>query len=153
MIQFRPIGSVRNGIIDSHGDTPWSEIESEIILEDAWREALDGLDQFSHIWVIFHLSHMGAEIQPRVHPMRADWLPLVGLFATRTPNRPNPIGVTAVQLLSVNGTTLRVRGLDAFDGTPVLDIKPYLARGDAKANTRAAEWVAQYWATLPPESP
>ncbi len=151
MIQFTPIGTVHNEMVESHRDTPWTQIESEIVIDERWREGLDGLDQFSHIWVIFTFHRVSRDVSPRVHPMRAEWLPLVGVFASRSPSRPNPIGISAVQLLSVNGTTLRVRGLEAFDGTPVLDLKPYLERGDSKTNTHAAEWVARYWATQPPE--
>ncbi len=149
-ITFKPIGTVHNGITESHHDTPWSEIESRIEIVDEWRAALDGLEQFSHIWVIFNFDRVAYTHETHVHPMRRDWLPLVGLFATRTPYRPNPIGISAVDLLEIKGGTLRVRGLEAWDGTPVLDLKPYLERGDSFAHTRIADWVRQFWATLPP---
>jgi formylmethanofuran dehydrogenase subunit E len=78
--------------------------------------------------------------------MKYNDLPLVGRFATRSPSRPNAIGICAVELLDVRGTVLRVRGLDALDGTPVLDLKPYLERGDAITNTRVGAWIATGWA-------
>lgn len=146
MIQFKPIGTVRNAIRAARRDTPWDKIESEIIIADEWRDALDGIEQFSHVWVIFYFDRMPACASPRVRPMQREDMPLVGLFATRAPTRPNPIGIRAAQLLGVRGNVLRVRGLDALDGSPVLDLKPYLARGDAIANTRVAEWVERYWA-------
>lgn len=147
MIHLTPIGIVHNSMTKAHRDTRWEEIESEIVMEDAWRDALDGLEQFSHIWVIFYFDRMPPPDVLRVHPMRQENLPLVGLFATRSPQRPNPIGIRAVELLSVRGTILRVRGLDALDGTPVLDLKPYLARRDAIPNTRVGEWADEYWRT------
>ena len=153
MIKLKPIGIVRNAISEAHRDTRWKEIESEIEIDAEWRDALDGIEQFSHLWVVSYLDCMPAPrwnargLRPdalHVHPTRDARLPLVGIFATRSPQRPNPIGICAVELLEVRGTVLRVRGLDALNGTPVLDIKPYLARRDAIANTRVGEWVKQF---------
>ena len=146
MIQLKPIGIVHNAMTEAHRDTRWDEIESEIGIDAEWRDALDGLAEFSHIWVISYLDRVNAPDSLRVRPMRRDDLPLVGRFATRAPSRPNPIGISAAQLLEVRGNTLRVRGLDALDGTPVLDLKPYLERGDAISDTRVGAWVRQYWA-------
>ncbi|MEW5719863.1 MAG: tRNA (N6-threonylcarbamoyladenosine(37)-N6)-methyltransferase TrmO [Chloroflexota bacterium] len=148
MIQLKPIGMVHNALSETRRDTPWDEIESEIAIDEEWCDALDGLAEFSHIWVIFYLNRVNGPDSPCVRPMRRDDLPLVGRFATRAPSRPNPIGICAVELLEVRGNALRVRGLDALDGTPVLDLKPYLERGDAIQNTRVGAWVRQYWATL-----
>ena len=152
-ITLEPIGVVRNGIAEAHHDTPWPEIESSVILQDRWSEALEGLEEFSHIWVIFYFDRMTAEYAPRVRPMRRKDLPLVGVLATRSPQRPNRIGMSVVELLQVRGSTLHVRGLEALDGSPVLDINPYIAHRDALANTRTGEWVVRFWSTLPPESP
>jgi tRNA-Thr(GGU) m(6)t(6)A37 methyltransferase TsaA len=148
LIQLQPIGVVHNSVTQAHRDTRWNEIESEIIIDNEWRDALDGLAEFSHIWVIFYLDRVNAPDSLRVHPMQRDDFPLVGRFATRAPSRPNPIGICAIELLDVRDTVLRVRGLDALDGTPVLDLKPYLERGDAITNTRVGAWVRQYWAPL-----
>jgi tRNA-Thr(GGU) m(6)t(6)A37 methyltransferase TsaA len=145
MIELKPIGMIHNAVAEAHRDTRWEEIESEIDVDEKWRAALDGIEAFSHIWVIFYFDRMPAPDALRVHPMRDGDLPLVGLFATRSPQRPNPIGMCAAELLQVRGNVLRVRGLDALDGTPVLDLKPYLARRDAIANTRVGEWVEKYW--------
>lgn len=145
MIELKPIGTIHNAVAEAHRDTRWEEIESEIDVDEKWRAALDGIEAFSHIWVIFYFDRMPAPDVLRVHPMRDGDLPLVGLFATRSPQRPNPIGMCAAGLLQVRGNVLRVRGLDALDGTPVLDLKPYLARRDAIANTRVGEWVEKYW--------
>ncbi len=141
VIQLEPIGVVHNALSEAHRDTPWSEIESELVIAEEWRGALDGLTGFSHIWVIFSFDQSLPPDSPRVRPMgRAD-MPLVGRFATRTPTRPNPIGIAAVQLLEQRGNVLRVRGLDALDGTPVLDVKPYLPHRDAIPDAQVGEWV------------
>ena len=146
MIHLKPIGTVHNSITVAHRGTSWDSVESEIVIDDEWRDALDGIEQFSHIWVICYLDRMPAPAALRVRPMKKMELPLVGLFATRSPQRPNPLGICPVELLAVRGSVLQVRGLDALDGTPVLDLKPYLARGDAIAGARVADWVEKYWA-------
>jgi tRNA-Thr(GGU) m(6)t(6)A37 methyltransferase TsaA len=146
LIQLEPIGIVHNVMTEAHRDTRWNEIESDIVVDNEWRDALDGIAEFSHIWVIFYLDRVNAPDSPRVRPMKYNDLPLVGRFATRSPSRPNAIGICAVELLDVRGTVLRVRGLDALDGTPVLDLKPYLERGDAITNTRVGAWIATGWA-------
>jgi tRNA-Thr(GGU) m(6)t(6)A37 methyltransferase TsaA len=143
MIELKPIGIVRNAISTAHRDTRWKEIESEIEIDAEWRDALDGLEQFSHLWVISYLDRMPMPDALHIHPTRDARLPLVGIFATRSPQRPNPIGICAVELLEVRGTILRVRGLDALNGTPVLDLKPYLPRRDAIVDARVGEWVRQ----------
>jgi len=148
MIRFKPIGVVRNQVTQAHPDTTWHEIESEIVIAPEWRDALDGLAEFSHLWVIFYFDRAHPLDSLRVHPMRRADLPRVGIFATRSPSRPNSIGICPVELLSLRENVVRVRGLDAFDGTPILDLKPYLERGDAIHNTRVGMWVRQYWAEL-----
>lgn len=149
MIQFKPIGAVHNEMTEVHHDTPWHTIESDIVLEEQWREALDGLEQFSHIWVVFYFDRITPAITSHTRPMGRPDLPLVGRLATRTPQRPNPLGIAAVELLHIRGSVLRVRGLDALDGTPVLDLKPYLPQRDALRNARVSEWAKQYRGTEP----
>ncbi|MDI7276555.1 MAG: tRNA (N6-threonylcarbamoyladenosine(37)-N6)-methyltransferase TrmO, partial [Anaerolineae bacterium] len=97
--------------------------ESRIVLEPALAEGLDGLEPGQRIMVIFHL-HRSHGYELRQHPRGDKAQPLRGVFALRTPRRPNPIGVTVADLLAIEGSVLRVQGLDALDGTPVLDIKP-----------------------------
>ena len=143
MIEFNPIGIVHNDIAEAHRDTRWPEIVSEIEMDAQWRDALDGLAEFSHIWVVTYLDRISAASQ-RLPPKMRGGSPPVGIFATRGPQRPNPIGICAAELLQVNGLTLRVRGLDALDGTPVLDLKPYLARRDAIKNTRVGAWAQEF---------
>lgn len=148
VIQFKSIGFVRNSIDEAHRDTRWEEIESEIVIDERWRDALDGIEQFSHLWIIFFIDRVDAPADLKIRPMKRDDMPLVGIFATRSPQRPNPIGIRAVELLEVRENVLRVRGLDALNGSPVLDLKPYLTRGDAIPDARVSEWVEKFWATL-----
>lgn len=145
VLTLRPIGYVQNGVQKGE-QTIWEEVESRIVLDGQWAAGLRGLEEFSHLVVIFWLDRPSqGEVPLQVHPEAKEDMPLVGLFATRTPLRPNPIGLTSVELLSVEGTTLRVRGLDAFDGTPVLDLKPYLIRGDLKPEASVPGWLRQLW--------
>jgi tRNA-Thr(GGU) m(6)t(6)A37 methyltransferase TsaA len=141
-----PIGRVLRGRPPGSRDDEWERAEAEIEIEPAWAGGLDGLEAFSHIWVIWWLDR--AAVPPpdlHVRPEKRAEMPLVGLFATRSPSRPNPIGLTAVRLLERRGHLLRVLGLDAYAGTPVLDIKPYLRRGDLLSDATVAPWLEQLW--------
>ena len=147
MLRLSPIGHVQNEV-EPWEHVTWEEIESRILIYEEWEEGLQGLQEFSHIVVIFWLDRpKEIETPLKVHPEAKEDMPLVGLFATRTPLRPNPIGVTTVQLLAVENNELTVRGLDAFNGTPVLDIKPYLVRGDLVREASVPGWLHELWGT------
>ena len=149
-IQMEPIGRVVNQIAHGAHDVRWESVVSTIVVAPEWVEGLDGIEAFSHIIVIFYLDRAQGErpLRLKTHPMGRRGLPEVGIFATRTPFRPNGIGLTTVRLLRREGNELTVEGLDAYDGTPVLDIKPYLPRGDRVADATVAGWVRQLWQTL-----
>jgi tRNA-Thr(GGU) m(6)t(6)A37 methyltransferase TsaA len=128
IIAINPIGVVRNYIKEPSGPG-WEEgVVSELILDPSLGEFTEGLDEFSHIIVVFWMHKITWQrgITSKVHPRGKLDLPLVGLFATRAPHRPNPLGISIVRLLKCQGNILRVEELDAIDGTPVIDIKPYL---------------------------
>jgi tRNA-Thr(GGU) m(6)t(6)A37 methyltransferase TsaA len=147
VLELRPIGHVENRVKPGE-QVPWEDIDSQIVIDHEWSEALEGLEEFSHIIVIFWLDRPkdeDKEMPLKIHPEAKEDMPVVGLFATRTPYRPNPIGLTTVELLAREDNTLRVRGLDAYDGTPVLDIKPYLTCGDMKLKASVAEWCHELW--------
>jgi len=147
VLRLSPIGHVQNEV-EPWEHVTWEEIESRILIYEEWEEGLQGLQEFSHIVVIFWLDRpKEIETPLKVHPEAKEDMPLVGLFATRTPLRPNPIGVTTVQLLAVENNELTVRGLDAFNGTPVLDIKPYLVRGDLVREASVPGWLHELWGT------
>jgi tRNA-Thr(GGU) m(6)t(6)A37 methyltransferase TsaA len=142
---LKAIGMVRNGIKQPirHG---WGEIVSDIVVNSDLTEALDGLDEFSHIIVLYWMHQLpgGRELPLKVHPMGRPELPLTGRFATRSPSRPNPVGQATVRLLERRGNVLKVKGLDAIDGTPVIDIKPYLPRYDSAPNAKAPKWTTEH---------
>lgn len=145
-ISLTAIGIVRNKVSERpQGQADWwTELESEIVINPGLTEALDGLEEFSHIIVLYWMHRLTAEEMPlKIHPMRKQELPLTGLFATRTPNRPNPVGETAVKLLHRQGNILTVRGLDAFDGSPVIDIKPYIPIADSQGDARVPQWITK----------
>jgi tRNA (adenine37-N6)-methyltransferase len=151
-ILLRPIGHVRGGRAEPIDDA-WDGVEACIELDFAQFSAdvTAGLEAFSHIEVVFHFDKaLPEKISTGVrHPRgNTDW-PLTGIFAQRGKDRPNRIGVTVCTLLAAHGLTLRVKGLDAIDGTPVLDIKPvmrgFLPRGEVREPDWARELMKHYW--------
>ena len=133
-IRFRPIGYVRTKASDDEIRAGARDVISEIEILPEFEEGLEGIDGFSHIMVLFYFHKLRPEQMGvlKVRPKRLlrlglkpKDLPLLGVFSLDSPSRPNPMGVTIVQLLERKGRLLKVKGLDAFDGTPVLDIKPY----------------------------
>lgn len=140
-IPVKPIGRVRNQIKEKmrHG---WSQIESVLDIDPALSASLDGLEDFSHIIVLFWMHKNVGPIPTKVHPQGRDDLPLTGIFATRAPHRPNSIGMTIVKLLERDGNSLRVMGLDAIDGSPVIDIKPHLPKDDIP-EAHHPDWVSK----------
>lgn len=135
---FKTIGHVKTEAV---GDEVKDKSRiAQIVLRNDLVNALEGLSDFSHLFVLFYLhEYSGKQIALKVHPRGRMDMPLVGVYATRTGMRPNPIGLTVVELLKVEGNILTVRGLDAYDGTPVLDIKPY-DNWDAAKDIRVPEW-------------
>ena len=151
-IQLFPVGHVRGGRTEAVDDD-WGASEAVIELDEARFDAcaLAGLDDFSHAEIIFQFDKVspGKIERGARHPRnRQDW-PLVGIFAQRGKNRPNRLGLTTCEIVRVEGTRLFVRGLDAIDGTPVLDIKPlmceFLPRSDIRQPAWVAELMADYW--------
>ena len=116
---------------------------SELLLEPEMAELLEGVEDFSHILVIYwpHLVPPERRKLKKVHPMGRKDLPIRGIFSACSPARPNPILITAVRLLERNGTVLRVQGLDAVDGSPILDIKPYVRSYMGVENPVVADWM------------
>jgi tRNA-Thr(GGU) m(6)t(6)A37 methyltransferase TsaA len=138
-IVLNPIGFVRtNAVGDEVRDKTRT---SQIIINSELTEALNGVTGFSHLLVLFWLNQVSNQQRRtvQVHPRGREDMPLLGVFATRTMLRPNPIGLTLVELVKAEGSVLTVRGLDAFDETPVLDIKPF-DPWDITENVKAPPW-------------
>ncbi|HUV01998.1 MAG TPA: tRNA (N6-threonylcarbamoyladenosine(37)-N6)-methyltransferase TrmO [Desulfobacteria bacterium] len=117
---------------------------ARIRIFDEFRDGLEGLDTYSHVIVLywFHLRDTEEErnvlkVVPRRHP----GAPEVGVFTSRSPSRPNPIGLCVTELVRLEGNMLSVKGLDAFDGTPILDIKPYNPRADSVPDAVVPPWA------------
>lgn len=141
-VVLRPIGVVRNGVREPrpHG---WEDVRSDVIVREDLLEALDGIEAYSHIIVVFHCHQVPEEERASGHirPLGDSNLPEQGVLATRSQRRPAAIGVSVVSLLRRRRNILRVRGLDAIDGTPVLDIKPYFPTYDSVPGARVPDWA------------
>ncbi len=116
---------------------------SQIIINEEYIDCLDGIEEFSHIIIIFWTNEVPEEARQikKVHPAGLMEMPLKGIFATRSPVRPNPICKTTVRLVEKKGSILFVEGLDAINDTPVIDIKPHLTFSDSPINVKLADWM------------
>ena len=150
--KIEAIGHVRGGRAAAVDDD-WGASRATIALDPArfGPEALAGLADFSHAEVIFLFDRVGddeIETGARRPRGRPDW-PLVGIFAQRGKGRPNRLGLCVCRIVSVEGLALEVEGLDAIDGTPVIDIKPvmrgFLPKGEVREPAWAAEIMKEYW--------
>lgn len=162
-IMLTPVGRVRN-TISKPSFSPNAEIDTEerkrqvreryhavkqsvsiLDMDPAYADLLDGIEAFSHILVLYwphKLSKKDRGLR-KVHPMGRKDLPEQGIFATRSPARPNPVLVSAVQLMERDNTILRVKGLEALDGSPILDIKPVIREHEAIENPVFPDWIRQ----------
>ena len=141
-ITIEPIGVVRSRLRDLRPrDTKGDR--AEIRLREAFASGLAGLGGFSHAFVLTWLDRVSDEERATLgeRPGGIAALPEVGVFALRTHHRPNPLGLTVVRIERVEGGTVHVVGLDAIDGTPVLDIKPYLPPYDSVRDARLPAWA------------
>ena len=143
-MKIKTIGIVKNSVKEPKDDD-WTTVVSEIIINKKYEQALDQVDGFSHILVLYWMNRItpAKRLKLKVHPKRRKDLPLVGVFATRSPARPNPIGLTTARVLERSGNVLKVTGLDAIDGTPVLDIKPYIPGYDSPARAKTPAWMKE----------
>lgn len=137
------IGEVRSSVRDDV-DGGWGKVESEIVLDARLAAGLKGLEGFSHAIVVFWMERSAfdpADLTRR--PRSREDMPLAGIFAQRAKHRPNPIGVTTVKIEAVDPAKgiLRVQGLDALNGTPVLDVKPYVPAVDHPEHVRVPDWM------------
>jgi tRNA-Thr(GGU) m(6)t(6)A37 methyltransferase TsaA len=154
MITMTPVARVRSNR-DEPTDDDWDSVTATIELDEAFDEsAFDGLDGFSHAEILFHFDRVPEDAVERGtrHPRNNPGWPRVGIFAQRNSARPNRIGATIVRVLSRSGRVLTVAGLDAVDGTPVLDIKPVMTEFLPREPVRQPSWVSEllrdYWKRL-----
>jgi tRNA (adenine37-N6)-methyltransferase len=161
-MQLRPVGLVKSGIKAPMLEAGEADIElkeridkirayhqkvqnavCELVIFSEWVELLDGMEDFSHILVLYwpHLIEPQRRNLKKVHPMGRKDLPRQGVFATCSPARPNPVLVSAVPLLERIGNVLKVKGLEAVDGSPIVDIKPYVKHYYGVDQPRVPEWM------------
>lgn len=152
-MNFEPIGYLQSCYPDKFG-TPRQpglveKAAASLQIDRKWQpeEALSGLEGFSHVWLIFVFhQNSSARYHAKVHPPRLGGQTM-GVFATRTPHRPNPIGLSLVRLNRVESDTLWLDGVDLISGTPILDVKPYLASVEAKPEALLG------WTSIADEAP
>ncbi len=138
----KPIGFVKSPFKEGV-DEGWGGVVSEVHLDTQYADGLLGIGAFSHIIVVYEMHKATWDIAADLvrRPQGRAEFPLLGIFAQRAKHRPNPVGITAVKLLGVEGNVLKVQGLDAIDGTPVIDIKPYYPAFDRVEAPRTPDWV------------
>ena len=165
-MQLTPVGVVRSEIetpMLSAGDTGLAlemrmekakayhrQIEEgicELVIDPQWEELLDGIDAFSHVLVLYwpHLLDPARRKLRKVHPMGRKDMPIQGIFATCSPARPNPVLVSAVPLMARKGNILEVKGLEAVDGSPIIDVKPYSKSYLQVDGLRMPAWMEQLY--------
>lgn len=147
-VLFKPIGVVRTQASETDIRSESKEIEAELEIFPEFEPGLEGIDGYSHLFVLGYFNKLRPDqISPlQVKPVRLvnrgfklEELPVLGVFALDSPTRPNPIGLTLVRFISREGRRLKVRGIDFFDGTPILDIKAY------RPEYRADEFDVPEW--------
>lgn len=143
-INLTPIGVVKNTIREP-GRHDWQTVVSEIILNENLKEALNHIEEFPHIIVLYWMHKVSPSQRSvmRVYPRGKQNLPLVGVLASRSPAHPNPIGIITAKLVERRDNVLKVIGLDAVDGTPVLDIKPYIPGYDSPTKAETPGWITE----------
>ena len=143
-ITLTPIGRVESPV-EEPVDENWGKVRSRIVLLPEYAGGLDGLNEFSHAIIVTYLHKAKYEQSKHLkrRPRGLESMPLLGIFSQRAKDRPNPIGITAVKITGVGNDYLEVQGLDAINGTPVLDIKPYYPQYDRVGNPQMPEWVAE----------
>ena len=164
-MEYQPIATIENDFPTKFGLPRQSGMSqhliSRIVMEEPYRnpEAFRGIEAFDYLWLIWRFEAMGKrEWSPTVRPPKLGGNKRMGVFATRSPNRPNPIGLTRVRLLSVElhtqrGPVLTVSGADLMSGTAILDIKPYLPYADSVPDAATGEYGPQYQELLAVEIP
>ena len=137
--ELEPIGYVKNDVQDVRFKD-WKNLLSCLVIDSRYAKALDGLEEFSHLLVITRL-HLPGRVLLKRHPRNRQDLPVVGVFATRSQMRPNRLGLHVVCLMERKKDELLVQGLDTVNGTPLIDIKPYIPEQDVVMSATVPAWV------------
>ena len=140
-IKIQPIGFAKNQ--EKRHTGGWREVITELVIEKQYQPALDGLDDYSHLVVIYWLHEVDSCELHHVPQSKHGIVPEVGIFACRCPARPNPIGLSTVEILKIKDNVITVKGLDVINKTPILDIKPYTPQYDFVADAKVPAWVGK----------
>lgn len=138
-IKLKSIGFAKNSEEKHFGK--WSKIITDLVIDEQYKDALEGLKDYSHLIVIYWMHEVKACDIRHVPQGKVGEVPEVGIFACRCPQRPNPIGVSIIEILSIKGNIVTVKGLDVIKDTPILDIKPYTPQYDAVIDAKIPNWV------------
>ena len=138
-ISLNPIGFAKNQEKKHFGR--WRDIVSNLVIDKQYEAALTGLEDYSHLIVVYWMHDIKTCDIRHVPQGKVGEVPEVGIFACRCPQRPNPVGVSTVEIVSINDNIVTVKGLDVIANTPIIDIKPYTPQYDAISNARVPEWV------------
>ena len=149
-VSLPPIAVVRNTVFDPKPDG-WESVKSDLIFREDLLDALEGIDSYSHIIVVFSCHRVPDDVKTHTFLTSDANLPEQGILASRSQLRPNSIGVAVVQLLRRRKNIVRVLGLDAIDGTPIVDIKPYVPAYDSVPEATVPEWVSRASPDAPDE--
>ncbi len=143
-IELEPVAFIKSEFIDFKRKITRDTVSNIVLINEFTEDALLGIEQFSHLEIVWYFHLATKPIQQIVFPRGNKELPQMGIFAVRGPHRPNHIATTIVQLIKKEGKTLTVYGLDAVDGTPVLDIKPVPAMFLPGKILKQPDWVLKH---------
>ncbi len=140
-VKLKTIGFVKNQEKQHFGD--WSKIVTDLVVDHKYKDALKGLEDYSHLIVVYWMHKIKTCDIRHVPQGKINEVPEVGIFACRCPQRPNPIGISTVEILGIKNSIITVKGLDTIENTPILDIKPYTPQYDAASNVKTPDWVSK----------
>lgn len=138
-IELKSIGIAKNQENKHFGN--WDKVVTDLVIDEEYAEGLDGLKDYSHIIVIYWMHETGICELRHIPQGKKGEVPEVGIFACRCTQRPNPIGVSTIEIVSIKDNVVKVRGLDVIDNTPILDIKPYTPQYDKVKDARVPDWT------------
>jgi tRNA-Thr(GGU) m(6)t(6)A37 methyltransferase TsaA len=139
-IKIQPLGKAKNSVIKPTL-AGWKDVVTEIVIDKKFAPGLDGIQNYSHIIVVYWMNQE-KECHLKHHPQGRTDVPYLGIFACRCPQRPNRTAFSTVKLLSRKNNVLKVKGLDILDGTPIIDIKPYSPQYDQVKSAKIPSWVS-----------
>lgn len=138
-INLKSIGLAKNREKEHFGN--WAGVVSEIVIDKQYEESLKGLDEYSHLIVIYWMHDVKTCDIRHVPQGKVGEVPEVGIFACRCAQRPNPIGVSTVEIVKIKNNIITVKSLDVIKDTPIIDIKPYTPQYDSVKNAKTPDWI------------